>query len=760
MKKTFLSTLTVLLISLFAFSFVGCGGEEDVIKTLESLRNDYGIVLDGGSFEEGSTLISEIIANTDEESLQVLAQIAEQEYNKTGEIHIFDIHVEKDGVEVINPTIEDGMVCFETSGFSYFVIAEKQEHVHSYTWVEGTSSSCAEQGIAPHYHCEGCGKNFDETYNEINSVALPLAAHEYGSMYWGKSANFWEDGNIEYYKCLECEKFFDVEYTEIDSPVIPKYSTNLSICVNGTPTALVISEQNDSFIEWSLAGLSVTKGDVITLCQTDNAEISHNYFAEGNVDHDGKILTTAAAANVILTATPNGLMLFIDGYKYEGVVSEINDVQYPMIYTAYPDETPTYIYGYVNFAVGDEFVIIDNVSGTVYDYDDLDEEYLWDTWDFHRGNNGEFVIDYACRYGIEFDGDGNKKIYINKNFAPLDGNSYELNFEDIENESVSFTQMQFETGSEAYEDLMWYYNHEEVVNKEDIVSYIGEKGLYVYIVNLQLEEGTKFNIKNLTANSVINAEHLVEVYAESGSITKDGDYVKVLVSGDYSIVYMPCFNGFMIEKARKTADVLMMLGGEYFYFDKDSNGMIYHENFVAEFNTSITFLSGNGLSYYPIILDSEMDSSLLRMYQANGISIAYFTKAGTYNLAYNVETGVLLITSVGGDDVGGGDTGFDPSNYYYYLSVSGGSGSNQTITMQAGDSNEFCAKNVTLTASCFIGVIEMAKDASTSNTYGAIADTDASIAQSYGTVAMVKIAGTYDVYFNFETKTIRIVAVS
>ena len=138
----------------------------------------------------------------------------------------------------------------------------------------------------------------------------------------------------------------------------------------------------------------------------------------------------------------------------------------------------------------------------------------------------------------------------------------------------------------------------------------------------------------------------------------------------------------------------------------------------------------------------------------------YFDKAGTYNLSYNVETGVLSITSVGGDEEEGGDTQFDPSNYLYYLSVSGGSGGTQTLTMQVNESNakEVCYKGVELTASCFIGVIEMAKDASSNNTYGAIADTDSSIAQSYGTVAMVKLAGTYDIYFDTVAKTIKLVA--
>ena len=750
-NKSLLVTILLLLIAVFAFSLTACNKEGN---TLESLENEYGIIVDGGGFEEGSVLVSKEIAATAEEAAEVLAAISDQNYNKDGSVHIFDIYVTKDGEKVqpdgkvtvsipipnidvdnylvfhikadnslenLAPTVVDGKISFETSSFSYFVVAE----------------------AAPAEH-----------------------VHEYGSMYWGKSANFWEDGNIEYYQCETCEKYFDVEYNEIETPVIPKYSSNLSICVNGVPTALVLGEQHENFIEWSLEGLPVTKGDVITICQTDNREISHNYFAEGNVDTDGKIITTAAAANVVLTATPNGLMLFIDGYKYEGIVIEINGVQYPMIYTSYPDETTTYIYGYVNFAVGDKFVIVDNVSGTVYDYDDLDEGYLWDTWDFHRGDNGEFVIDYACRYGIEFDYGSDKKIYINKTFASLDGSSYELNFENTDIETVSLEEMQFETGSEAYEDLMWYYDHEDVVNKEDIVSYIGEKGLYVYIVKLQLEEGTKFNIKNLTANSTINAEHLVEVYTESGSITKDGDYVKVLKSGYYSIVYMPCFNGFMVEEAETPADVLMMLGGEFIYLDKDSDGMIYHENFAAELNTSITFMSGDGLSYYPIILDSEMDSSLLRTYESGGISIVYFTKAGTYNLAYNVETGVLFITSVGGDDVGGdneqgGSESID--DYITYLSVVDYTNGNQTLyfVQNPDNSSELYVRVETMAANSYISVSVMSKADYSSTTYATLADTDSSVATNLtAEIISVKVAGPIDVYFNFETKTIKIVVAS
>ena len=51
-------------------------------------------------------------------------------------------------------------------------------------------------------------------------------------------------------------------------------------------------------------------------------------------------------------------------------------------------------------------MVIDNENDITYDYDDLDDDYLWNKWDFHRGDDGEFVMDYSARYGIEFDDEG------------------------------------------------------------------------------------------------------------------------------------------------------------------------------------------------------------------------------------------------------------------------------------------------------------------------------------------------------------------
>ena len=163
-KRTLFSILTLVLVAVFAFSLTACNKKVD---TLELLQNEYGIVVDGGSFEEGSTLVSNEILAATEEAAKVLAAIADQNYDKDGNVYIFDIYVTKDGKEVqpngkvkvsiplpnvqagnylvfhikadnsvenLVPTVADGKISFETSSFSYFAIAEAApaEHVHSF----------------------------------------------------------------------------------------------------------------------------------------------------------------------------------------------------------------------------------------------------------------------------------------------------------------------------------------------------------------------------------------------------------------------------------------------------------------------------------------------------------------------------------------------------------------------------------------------------------------------------------------------------
>ena len=154
-KKFLLATIFILLIAVLAFSFTACNKKGN---TLESLQNEYGIIVEGGSFEEGSALVSNGISANTEEAAEILAAIADQNYNKNGSVYIFDIYVTKDGTRVqpngkvkvsvpipnaqagnylvfhvkadntaekLVPAVADGKISFEVSSFSYFVIAEE-----------------------------------------------------------------------------------------------------------------------------------------------------------------------------------------------------------------------------------------------------------------------------------------------------------------------------------------------------------------------------------------------------------------------------------------------------------------------------------------------------------------------------------------------------------------------------------------------------------------------------------------------------------
>ena len=732
---------------------------------------------------------------------------------------------------------------------------------HNYVWVEGKEPTCEEEGVADHYHCDGCGKNFDPNYGEMESISIPKAEHEYGSMYWGNSANFFEDGNIEYYQCSECEKYFDNEYNEVETPVIPKYSTNISICVNGVPTALVFAEQYEGHIIWTLDKLTVKEGDVITVCCTDSPDICHSFSSFGIVDPNGKI-TMTAVAQVVAEATYNGLMLSInyiyeetynhyvnhigvksydmtldesnptmvfvkdvtlpagsevkihalllptmqdlsyigatlvntdqsiavkqDGYfeilgdgtydfyfdfvkneltivqKDKGIVIEINGVQYPMNYVTYSDEQTTgYIYGLVNFAEDDKFVVVDKVNNIIYDYDDLCATFNWNTWDFHRGDNGEFVIDNAGRYGIEFDGDITKEIYINKHFAPLDGGSYEVVIEGNQ-QGVSMQQTKIPEGSEAYDGVLWYHKHESVMNVDDILTYIEENGLYTYTASVTLAAGSKLNIKNLSVNTVITADHLTEVYANDVCLTKEGDYVKFLSDGVYFITYLPAYNAFSIHKSEEELpDAYIYCDVGFVALTKDANNVVSYEGLVAEANNYITFFDGTKTKYLSITLDSNTDSTIAHVMTSEGLDMLFFDKAGTYNLAYNIDTGVLSITSVGGDNDQGGGTGGDPSvTYSYVLSVVDSTNGNKgkILTVDSANQNEYSYKGIVIAANSYITVTAGGSDGS-NTTYYTLSDTDASVATTISTLIMLKKSGTFDIYFNTQTKTVRVVYV-
>ena len=326
-------------------------------------------------------------------------------------------------------------------------------------------------------------------------------------------------------------------------------------------------------------------------------------------------------------------------------------------------------------------------------------------------------------------------------------------------DSVELYEVNIPLTDEVSKELLWFITHEKIMNNEDIVSYINEHGLYVYTDTIYLEAGVKFNLRNMTKDYIITSDRLCEVYTSSDNLTKDGDYVQILTSGYYMISYLPCFDGFMIEDSyvEETADLFMYLDGEYVPLTINEDNTVTYEGLVADTSTNISFISNNYMNYYPITIDSNTDSSIAYVYESSGISLVFFNKAGTYDLTYNVETGVLTIIDQNPEEPGDSSV-----EYMYFLSVVNSSSGNQTLyfTRNPDENKEVVIKDATLDANCYIAVGGVAVDGSGSTeNYGALSDTDSSIAVSYGSLILVKQSGTYDVYFNTETKTARLVLV-
>ena len=181
--------------------------------------------------------------------------------------------------------------------------------------------------------------------------------------------------------------------------------------------------------------------------------------------------------------------------------------------------------------------------------------------------------------------------------------------------------------------------------------------------------------------------------------------------------------------------------------------MVTYEGLVAEANSYITFFDGTKTKYLSITLDSNTDSTIAHVMTSEGLDMLFFDKAGTYNLAYNVDTGVLSITSVGGDDEQGGNESEEtvlPKDIYISTMET------YAFIENPDNSDELCYLGLVLesyddfrirdTDNNYISDITLASGTTGVNTSGSS--------------VMVEADGTYNIYINKTTHEVRIVAVS
>ena len=811
-KKSLFATMLVLLIAVFAFSFTACD------KEVETLQNEYGAVVEGGGFEKGSVLITNEIKADSTEAEEALSAITDQSYNKEGDVFIYEIHVTSDGVKVqpdgkvkitlpnpgmassdcivfhiksdnsveeIVPTVSEDAITFETDSFSYFILAEKTACIHSLDrWMVAEEATCIKEGLQTR-KCMLCGEViFSKTY---------LADHKYGELTPEVSPTMFEEGVIAHYECAVCGGIFNESKEAVTSTSIEKVVPQISICLDGEAVAeFTVDETTSGKISLSIADLEVTEGQLVTIRDTANAEVIYEYtvsekqwsslgIIEGNIDPTSHKVRTTSVSDINFTINKDGAAeLTMDGYKHSGVVIEITSsrssgkpVLFPMSKVEYygdPD-TQAYVFGLFGSDESTSLRIIDMDTDTVYDYDDLSDTNAWDKWSYSRGANGEIVFaDGLSDWWLAFDIGGDGKITLTRHNHPSVVIKPTITV--FDGETIEMEKITLEVGSDEYNYYTWQLTDEAFSRQDEWLDTVDLENLAIYRGILRVDAGDSFYIGN--DYSMKPWTLLSAVYVEGNAIDKYTGTVKegyqtkhvygltLEKSGTYAIEYLPFCNVINIFEVDLGDGYNMYLDGAFIPLEADGSGILTYEGLEATKGTNIAFFT-SAYSAMPLTLSDSSDASVAHTLTTDGMSSLFFDKAGKFNLSYDTKTGILTIEVVELEEDGGSENG-SIDDYLIFLSVVDYTNGNQTLyfTQNPDNENEVYVRVETMAANSYIsvGVMEKGGDYSTTS-YGTLADTDSSIATNLtAELINVKVAGPIDVYFNFETKTVKIVVVS
>ena len=813
-NKSLLVTILLLLIAVFVFSLTACNKGNN---TLESLQNEYGITVTGGGFEKGSLLITNEIKAGSAEAEEALSAIADKSYNKDSNVYIFDIYVAKDGakvqpdgkvkitipnpgitwsdcvvfhvksdnsVEEITPTVSESTITFEASSFSYFILAKKTECIHSLDrWTVTEEATCIKEGLQTR-KCMLCG--------EVVLSEPYLADHEYGELIPEVSPTIFEEGVIAHYECTTCGGIFNESKEAVTSTSIEKVVPEISIYLDGEAVAeFTVDETTSGKISLSIADLEVTEGQLVTICDTANAEVIYEYtvsekqlsslgIIEGNIDPTSHKVRTTSVSDINFTINKDGAAeLTMDGYVHSGVVIEITSsrssgvpVLFPMSKVDYYNdpEMQAYVFGLFGSDASTSFKIIDLDTNTVYDYDDISPSMSWNAWTYSKGEGGEIVFaDQIADWWIAFDIGGDGKITLTRHNRP---SGVKPTITVIDGETVEMEEITLEVGSDEYNYYTWPLTDEAFSRQNEWLEYIDLDNITIYKGFLTVDAGDSFyigddySIKPWTLLSTVYVEeNAIDKYTGTVKEGYQTKYVYGLTlekSGTYAIEYLPFCNVINIFEVDLGDGYNMYLDGAFIPLEADGSGILTYEGLEATKSTNIAFFT-SAYSAMPLTLSDSSDASVAHTLTTDGTSSLFFDKAGKFNLSYDTKMGILTIEVVELEEDGGSENG-SIDDYFIFLSVVDHTNGNQTLyfTQNPDNENEVYVRVETMASNSYIsvGVMEKGGDYSTTN-YATLADTDSSIATNLtAELITVKVAGPIDVYFNFETKTVKIVAVS
>ena len=484
--------------------------------------------------------------------------------------------------------------------------------------------------------CSVCGNTETET--------IPAKGHNYTALTPAKEPTFLAEGNIAYYGCNDCSKKFDSEKKAVDTVVIPKLSNELVLLANNQKVGdFTVKESNSYSIKWELANVNLNKSDTITVAaKADNTVVYTYKIIEGsNLTEEFKVHNNASAATVSMeyTTLSPGLRLGVSGFKHDGVVVNINGIEKVAAVLPVTSTENMYLVGFITLNKNDVITFANNDTDTTFGYDCLDNQCKWNTFDFHKGDNGELVIDTTATYLLSLS--PLNTISIAKSFAPTNTGSVAVHFEG----DRADVYMNYEVASPS-EEAANALTLQRLENTTEYAKFILENGYASFTQSVIIKKGEKFNIFDDSHQSIITAANLAAIYDHINNnpnlFTIEGDYIKALESGKYFITFVPYSSSITIKYEEEYADARLLLPSGWVSLEADSNNVVTYNNFTSTAGCKVTYANNNRTNL-AVTLDKSCDPNVCHVVNENGFIRILFEKAGNFDLSLNLNTLVVMV---------------------------------------------------------------------------------------------------------------------
>ncbi len=210
-------------------------------------------------------------------------------------------HVWDEGTPIITATEDnDGQTKYTcTCGKTKTEIVPRLTHTHVYgTWIEQKDATCTVDGEVAHYHCEKCGKNFDENKNELTNIVIPQTNHKLTSSVTTEATVDTE--GLATYTCTNanCDYSATLKILRVPNVTVSGNVAMWTAVENATGYKAVVGDNETDLgnaLTYTIPANAVTDGCKIVAYTTDNA-----YFATSE-----KVLTFTTSTDN-LQANLNG----------------------------------------------------------------------------------------------------------------------------------------------------------------------------------------------------------------------------------------------------------------------------------------------------------------------------------------------------------------------------------------------------------------------------------------------------------------------